>query len=215
MRLTHDAIREGMNDLQKAASELEQGPTALSKVQSTLAELRRCILLHAKQEDERFFKILNELFDGVVDKAGIPREHEVDIKDVRTVEERLAEFGAGRATAAAVREALNHWVAAAEAHLVHEEEVMMPLTEKVADAVEGRAAAVHRILSVDLDEYRAHQLPYVTRQLSRAEQPGKLRMYVAALKLVASPEEYATYSGLIARSVTEQGRSALAQAGLL
>ena len=40
-------------------------------------------------------------------------------------------------------------------------------------------------------------------------------MYVAALKAVATPEEYATYAGLIAQSVTEQGRSALAKAGLI
>lgn len=215
MRLTHDAIRQGMRDLQAAAGDLGRDAAALSNAQSTLAELRRCIDLHAKQEDECFFGVLNRLFDDVVARAGIPREHEEDVQDVRKVAEKLAGFGAGRASAADVRAVLDHWAKAVEAHLVHEEEIMMPLTEKVAPTMPERAAVVHDILAVDEAEYRAHQLEYVTRQLSRAEAPGKLRMYVAALKAVATPDEYRDYAPLIARSVTAPARAALAQAALI
>lgn len=179
MRLTHEALRDGFSQLSAAAAAGD-----FDRAASSFTELLDVIDLHKEHEERVFFPMLDELFDGAVAKAGL-RENHVN-EDAIAVRVDVAIEARDLAT---LQQSLTEWAPSFEAHLFEEEEVMMPLTERVAPTLEGRAAAVHEILAVDWERLKTIQIPYVVRSLSATKPYGPLRMFVAALQ-VAAGEEY-------------------------
>lgn len=175
MRLTHDALRSGFAAVRAAANagDLE---TAAAQWRALCA----VIALHMKQEEASFFPLLDRLFDDAVANAKLRDTHEREVAH----EERVEAAFAAQDVVALVA-ALDAWAPDFEAHLAHEEEVMMPLTERVAPTLEGRAAAVHEILAVDWSELRSTQLPYVAKALASTKPYGAVRMFVSAVQAAA------------------------------
>merc|ERR1712083_876938 len=62
MRLTHEAIRSGMKDLQDA---LQSESSDMDDIKDVFGNLNRCIEVHAQQEDTVFFPLLNKQFENV------------------------------------------------------------------------------------------------------------------------------------------------------
>lgn len=176
MRLTHEALRSGFTALREAAAAGD-----LTVARSSFEALRAVIDLHALQEEEVFFPLLDDKFDGVVRQAGLREAHVREHAHQRAVETALA-----RGDAASAHAAIEGWAGSFETHLQAEEDVMMPLTEKVAPTLEGRAAHVRQILEVDWRALKSTQLPYVLGELGRTKPYGPLRMYVAALQVSAA-----------------------------
>lgn len=187
MRLTHDALRVGMTELERALDQLEtEGPAPL---RGALEPLRATLDLHRRQEDERFFPVLDRIAEGVITAEALQAEHDDDVEDMSAIDEVLADWSPARAEelAALVRA----WIADMQAHLEHEETIMMPLVGKTADTPQGRVAVVRDIVEVDLDAFLSVQIPYVVRQLGGSDFAPKLPMFLRALTVVLTEEELA------------------------
>lgn len=77
---------------------------------------------------------------------------------------------------------------------------MMPLTERVAPTLDGRAAAVREILDVDWAALERDHLPYVVSTLAATKPYGPVRMFVAALQAAAG-DRYGELSPIVVASV--------------
>ncbi len=176
MRLTHDALRAGFAEVRAAIA----AGSAPAEVRETYGALRRALELHAAQEEQVFFPVLDERCGGAVREAGLRDAHEREEAHQLAFEAALAE-GEQRAMAATIEA----WAPSFEAHLADEEAIMMPLTHKTADTAEGRALVVRRIMETDWEALKRDQLGYVVASLSRTKPFGPLRMYVAAVQVAA------------------------------
>lgn len=187
MRLTHDAVRDGVQRCQSLAAEL---PGAARELRAVYDETRRCIEVHASIEERGFFPLLDRLFDDVALQAGFRDEHAEEEARHRAI---LSSFealdagldGAGRELAWQ----LSVWEREVETHLVHEEEVMMPLTQRVADTLDGRAEAVRAIIDTDRANVEAVLVPWVASRLEATKPFGPVRMFVSALQVSHPPEQ--------------------------
>lgn len=175
MRLTHDALRSGFAAVHAAAN---AGDLEIAAAQ--WHALCAVIALHMKQEETSFFPLLDRLFDQAVAKANLRDTHERELAHEERVEAAIE-----AQDRAALVAALDAWAPDFEAHLAHEEEVMMPLTDRVATTPEGRAAAVNEILNVDWEALRTSQLPYVAHALASTKPYGTVRMFVSAVQAAA------------------------------
>lgn len=204
MRLTHEALRVGFAELGGCA---ERGD--IEGAAAVWNGLRDVVALHKQQEEEAFFPLLDEQFDGAVERAGLRSTHLEEEEHERMIEAAIA---AGDADA--LRRAWATWSAAFERHLFEEEEVMMPLTQRVAPTIEGRARAVRTLLDVDWNGLRDRQLPYVVSALERARPFGQLRMFVAAVQL-SSGDRYDELVPVIRGALSEDAAAQLANLGHL
>lgn len=177
MRLTHDALRVGFAELGGA---IESGDLAGARERH--AALTTVIALHAAQEERVFFPLLDERFDKAVAEAGL--------RDLHVREHGLeSAFASALASGdlAAAGEAFTAWNQSFEDHLKREEDVMMPLTEKVDPTLEGRARAVKSIMDLDWERLKSVQLPYVVSALARTKPlGGPVRMFVSAVQTSAA-----------------------------
>ncbi len=204
MRLTHEALRAGLAGLVESA---EAGD--LAGVRSGFGALRPVIRLHAQHEEQVFFPMLDRLFDGAVEKGGLRDAH---VRE-EAHEERLASaLETGDLPAA--RAAVADWQSSFEAHLVDEEELMMPLTAQVAPTQEGRAAAVREILELDWAALKTVHLPYVAASLAANKPYGPVRMFVAALQSAAD-ERYAELEPVLRAALPAPVAASLQQHGHL
>ncbi|MCA9557004.1 MAG: hemerythrin domain-containing protein, partial [Myxococcales bacterium] len=167
MRLTHEALRAGFADIRAAVHE----GASVDAVRARYVDLARCIAVHAAQEDQMFFPILDARFDGAVRDADLRTAHAREDALQAAFEDALE-----RADRDALRVAVDAWAPSFEAHLADEEAVMMPLTQTVADTPEGRAAVVRRIMEVDWEGMKRDQLGYVTASLAATKPLGPVRM---------------------------------------
>ncbi len=177
MRLTHDALRAGFAQLRAAVLD----GASIDTVRARAADLARCIAVHAAQEDQVFFPLLDARFDGAVRVAGLRAAHTREDALQAALEAALE-----RADRDALALAVDAWAPSFEAHLTDEEAVMMPLTQRVADTIEGRAAVVRRIMEVDWEGMKQDQLGYVTARLAETKPLGPVRMFVAAVQAAAA-----------------------------
>ncbi len=181
----------------------------LEQVGLELTALQGAIQLHARHEEEVFFPLLDRLFDDAVLNANLRDAHEREDKYEAAL---IAALEAEDIDA--VRDAITAWAPSFEKHLVDEEEVMMPLTQRVHETVEGRAAAVADIVALDWSTFQEKQLPYVLRSLSDTKPYGPLRMYVAAVE-ISTGERFSELQSIIATNVAPEKADLLRQHGHL
>lgn len=92
--------------------------------------------------------------------------------------------------------------------------VMMPLTMKTADSLEGRGAIVHDILSIDMDGLLTNLLPIAFRELERTKPFGKLMFYLKALQYSTTPAEFEKVVAVVHASVSTETFEKLEKAGV-
>jgi histidine triad (HIT) family protein len=186
MRLAHEAVRIDADQLEKQALVGD-----VAGVVSTWTALRRFIDLHMRQEELAFFPKLDGDFDGAVRDAKLRDEHDEDLSSERKVRSAIAaaQDEASDASLATLKEAVSEWVALHRHHLEHEEEVMMPLTEKIG-TFPDRCAFVHSLIALDQQEFRDFMFPYVVSRLAMGRPPPMLAAYLQSVRIASLHGEW-------------------------
>lgn len=195
MRNAHEALRASIRVQER---HLDRGDVAAFTAE--WRDFGRALAVHMAMEDRAMFPLLDEVGGGACAQAGLPAEHLEDVTLSRAVEEALPDPSAARGAWQAWRDSHLH-------HLEHEEQVMMPLTMKVAGTPEARARVVHdRLLTgceslPDFDWY----VGWVVRLLSEHGSEGQpanvaVRVFAWGLQHVCSPAQWRRLRPTVQRS---------------
>ena len=193
MRNYHEVLR---NDLAKvlallaAAGDLAGFATAWDGYCAAIA-------VHAAMEDGvegsggGSAAMLDHYFDGAAGAAVFKEEHVHEHAHQRVVTAAIDEGPA------ALRAAFETYRVAAEAHLKHEEDVMMPLVARLASPKAPKFAqwcVTAGIAYGGFEHFVAHGVQSLATYGSAKNTPaGATRVWVHALKSVCSPEQWAAY----------------------
>ena len=177
MRLTHEAIRRGLEELEKA---LEASPHSWGATGAAFAGVTRCIQLHAAQEDLRFYPPLEEKEPGI--SAPFTHEHTDEISEMKRLSEEIEQAKANDWDKSRLEGDIRAFIADHRAHLVHEEEVLLEKLPVLFTYMES-VGVVRSILDYNTSEFEEFQLPWVYERLM----PPQREMYSAMLK-GCSPE---------------------------
>lgn len=191
MRNYHEVLR---NDLSKVLAPLADAGDVPAFAVAWKGYVQ-AIAVHAAMEDgvdgagRGITRLLDQYFDGAVNAAVFRAEHvaEHDLQDAVT---RAVASGAG-----ALREAFVAYRACAEAHLVHEEDIMMPL---VARLPRDDKAALFAEWCVSagwahggFETFIAHGVASLATFGSTKNSPaGATRVFVHSLKTVSTPDQW-------------------------
>lgn len=190
MRLTHDVERMHLENFENFAG---AGFDAKA-VELELETFGRLLRLHMRHEDLQLFNMLDDGFDGIATKEGLRDEH---VEDTALFEAVVDSKGDAEAFSAAI----GPYVAFEREHLEHEELVLMPRVKETADSELGRGAEIQKILMVDFDEYRDFMCAHVVGMLAKRAPYPKLRMYVSALQISTTWEQYDVLLPIVKASV--------------
>jgi hypothetical protein len=200
MRNYHEVLR---NDLAKVLAPLaEAGDVA--RFASAWMAYTKAIAVHAAMEDGvegaggGSAAMLDHHFDGAAGAATFREEH---------VHEHAMQAAVTRAIrdgAAPTRQAFAAYRAMAEAHLQHEEDIMMPLVARLPQPKAPLFA--HWCVSAgiaqgDFDHFVTHGVASLAAHGSAKNTPvGATRVFVHALKTVCTPAQWARYQPLARRA---------------
>jgi hypothetical protein len=193
MRNYHEVLR---NDLAKVLAPL----AAAGDVAPFAAAWRdycAAIAVHAAMEDGvegaggGSAAMLDHYFDGAADAPLFKEEH------VREHASQRAVTVAAAAGPDALRTAFEAYRSVAEAHLQHEEDVMMPLVARLANPKAPKFAqwcVTAGIAHGGFEHFVAHGVKSLATHGSTKNAPVvATRVWVHALKAVCSPEQWAAY----------------------
>jgi len=180
MRLSHEAIRFAVKDIEEASKDKD---VKIDRLQTIYNDLERMFALHGQQEDDVFFPLLDKKFDEIISKKGILSIHSEDTKLRNNIKESFDSKDK-------LIKALKEWTDHLSEHMKVEEEVMMPLTMKTADSVEERGAIVRNIINVNRKEFTQYQFEYVLNKLVKHKPFGAVLMYCKAVQMASNKEEY-------------------------
>lgn len=193
MRNYHEVLR---NDLAKVLAPLAEA----GDVPAFAAEWKAYTLaigVHAAMEDGvagaggGSAAMLDYYFDGAAGAAMFKAEH----VDEHAMQQAVTDAIQGDATA--VREAFLAYRKSAEAHLLHEEDIMMPLVARLPQPKAPIFA--HWCLSAGIahggfDHFVAHGVKSLAAYGSAKNTPvGATRVFVHALKTLCTPGQWAHY----------------------
>lgn len=202
MRNYHEVLR---NDLAKVLTPLaEAGDTA--GFAGAWADYRRAIAVHAAMEDGvdgaggGSARMLDHHFDGAAGAAMFRQEHEQEHAA------QAAVTGAIGQGPAALRAAFVAYREIAEAHLRHEEDIMMPLVARLPQPkapLFAQWCVSAGIAQGDFDHFVAHGVRSLSTWGSTSNSPaGATRVFVHALKATCTPDQWARYQPLACRAAT-------------
>jgi hypothetical protein len=200
MRNYHEVLR---NDLAQVLTPLAQAGR-LSAFAAAWLAYTRAIAVHAAMEDGvegaggGSARMLDHHFDGAAGAAMFRDEHEQEHAAQAAVTQALAEGEA------ATRAAFFAYREVAEAHLQHEEDIMMPL---VARLPQPRAPLFAQwcvsagIAQGDFDHFVEHGVQSLATWGSAKNSPaGATRVFVHALKTLCTPAQWQRYLPLARRA---------------
>ena len=193
MRNYHEVLR---NDLAKVLAPL----AAAGDVDGFAAaweNYRAAIAVHAAMEDGvdgaggGSTAMLDHYFDGAAGASVFKEEHVHEHAAQRLVTAALAQGPA------ALRAAFDAYRVVAEAHLQHEEDVMVPLVMRLPAPKAPKFAqwcVSAGIAHGGFEHFVAHGVSSLATHGSAKNTPAvATRVWVAALKAVCSPDQWATY----------------------
>jgi hypothetical protein len=200
MRNYHEVLR---NDLAKVLAPLAERGDLAGFAPAWRAYVD-AIAVHAAMEDGvagaggGITAMLDLHFDGAANAALFHAEH-VEEHELQAAVTRAIPLGVG-----ALRDAFAAYRGCAEAHLLHEEDIMMPLVNRLPR--EGKAALFAQwcvsagIAHGGFKHLVAHGVASLAAFGSTKNSPvGATRVFVHSLKTVCTPEQWARY-GPVARS---------------
>ena len=204
MRNYHEVLR---NDLAKLLTPLaEAGDVAA--FDAAWADYRVAIAVHAAMEDGvtgaggGSAAMLDHYFDGAAGAAMFKAEHVEEHAVQQAVTDALP-LGA-----AALCAAFMAYRAFAEAHLLHEEDIMMPLVARLPvprAPLFAQWCVSAGIATGDFEHFVAHGVRSLANFGSAKNTPeGATRVFVHALKTVCTPTQWAQYLP-VARSAATPG----------
>jgi hypothetical protein len=192
MRNYHEVLR---NDLSKVLAPLASAGD-LAGFTAAWDAYRAAIAVHAAMEDGvegaggGSAAMLDHYFDGAADAVLFKEEHVQEHALQRVV---TAALGDG---AAALLTAFEAYRVFAEAHLKHEEDVMMPLVQRLPMPKAAKFAqwcVTAGIAHGGFEHFVAHGVESLATHGSGKNTPaGATRVFVHSLKSVCSPEQWAS-----------------------
>lgn len=190
MRNYHEALR---NDLAKVLAPMARAGD-LAGFADAWSDYARGIAVHAAMEDGidgaggGLVAMLDHHFDGAAGTARFRAEHVAEHALQREVTDAI-----GRGPAA-VREAFDRYRVMAEAHLKHEEDVMMPLVARLPAPKApwfARWCLAAGIAQGDFEHFVAHGVGSLAAHGSTRNTPaGATRVFLHSLKTVCTPEQW-------------------------
>jgi hypothetical protein len=197
-RLTHDAVRSGLNDcaveLEALPSDLDNANEAITKLAELLAVTDLITALTAKSLIPRLSMLYKKPEVDHVELAALQAQTDaaranVDkyIAVVREDEKTPSKSWANK-----LFKSFGAWRAPIELTMVKVEELCSEHGPKVSPDVYGRARAVNVMFDVvGLDAILAVHLPFVLHQLAHVKRSyNHLRMMCSTLQTVMTPEEW-------------------------
>jgi hemoglobin-like flavoprotein len=178
MRLTHEAIRAGLNKLEALNSNLS--PATAPQLKAAFGEVKRVIELHANQEDNAFYPPLEEKRPNIT--HAFTEEHKAEHQAFEQLSRQIENMTEEASGLEEIQTSMKDWIAQHRAHLVHEEDILMKILPKAFTYVES-VAVVRGILEYDLNEFEQFQLGWVFERLKGPQR----KVYLAMLK-GCSPE---------------------------
>lgn len=200
MRLTHKAIRAGLNRLEALNETLS--PATAPQLKSVFGEVKRVIELHADQEDNAFYPPLEAKRPNIT--HAFTEEHEAEHRAFERLSLQMEALPNGNGDLNEIQTSMRDWIQQHRDHLVHEEEILMEILPKTFTYVES-VAVVRGILQYDLQEYEQFQLPWVFNRLKGPQRKVYLGMlkgcspkdkfpdFVARVRPYLNPEEIQTF----------------------
>jgi len=202
MRNYHEVLR---NDLSKVLTPLAQ-TGAVADFAAAWQGYCKAIAVHAAMEDGvegaggGSAAMLDLHFDGAAGAALFAAEH---------VEEHAMQHAVGDAIpngAEAVRSAFASYRVFAEAHLKHEEDIMMPLVARLPMSAKPALFATWclsaGIAHGEFEHFVAHGVQSLSTFGSAKNTPvGATRVFVHALKTLCTPMQWATYGPVARRAM--------------
>eukprot|EP00741_Cyanophora_paradoxa_P020101 tig00021234_g19402.t1 len=201
MRMTHEALRAGLKDCRDAAAKLHEEAAALEQLKAAFEALAAAIEIHARTEDTQMFPLLDRLFDGVASKE-LAKLHAVEFKEHEGIRAALA-----AASVPDLQRLVAEWADDHEKHLVAEEEIMTPLTEKIGRDWMERGAEVRKFLTARPADTEA-LLKFVAPRLAGQ----KLQLFASAIQGSSSASEYAGHLRTMKEAVAPAVWAALPKA---
>ncbi len=199
MRLTHEAIRAGLNQLEALNNELS--PATAPQLKAAFGEVKRVIELHADQEDNAFYPPLEEKRPNIT--HAFSEEHEAEHRAFEQLSRQMENLPEEASGLLEVQGSMKDWIAQHRAHLVHEEDILMNILPKTFTYVES-VDVVRSILEYDLNEFEQFQLGWVFKRLKGPQRKvylgmlkgcspeGKFPDFVAKIRHSLNPEEMQT-----------------------
>ena len=193
MRNYHEVLR---NDLAKVLAPLSQSGD-VAGFASAWKAYTMAIAVHASMEDGvegaggGSAAMLDHYFDGAAGAATFKAEHVHEHAVQQAVTDAIA------AGVAAVQEAFTAYRSVAEAHLKHEEDIMMPLVARLPQPKAPLFA--HWCVSAGIahggfEHFVAHGVQSLSAFGSAKNSPaGATRVFLHALKTVCTPSQWAHY----------------------
>ena len=191
MRNYHEVLR---NDLAKVLAPAAEAGDVV-RFASDWQAYGRAIAVHAAMEDGvpgaggGSAAMLDHFFDGAAGAATFKAEHVAEHAMQQTVTDAIP------AGASAVREAFAAYRMVAEAHLKHEEDIMMPLVARLPQPKAPLFAdwcVSAGIAQGDFEHFVAHGVESRSAHGSAKNTPaGATRVFVHALKTVGTPTQWA------------------------
>jgi Hemerythrin HHE cation binding domain len=199
LRNTHEAFRTSIR-LQEQALKLGDD----TRLRAEWRAFRRALAVHVAMEDHTMFALLDEVGADAITAAHLPDEH---VEDQRFAAQVDAALAAGRA--AWLYGSWMAWKDVHLRHLVHEEEIITPLTVKTAPTPQARGRIVHeRVLTPteSLPDF-AWAIAWVVRHLSEfgsTAQPPHVatRVFAWGLQNACSRSQWRRLRPIVQRNCT-------------
>jgi len=201
MRNYHEVLR---NDLARVLTPRAEAGD-LAGFEAGWKDYVDAIAVHAAMEDGvegaggGITTMLDQYFDGAVDAAMFRAEH-VDEHHLQLAVTRALRQGAG-----ALRDAYAAYRVCAEAHLLHEEDIMMPLVARLPKETKAALFAEWCVSAGvahgGFDHLVAHGVASLAAFGSTKNTPaGATRVFVHSLKAVCTPGQWARYLPIARRA---------------
>ncbi len=168
MRLTHEAIRRGLEALEQTA----ENKAPVEDLESAFQSVWNCIQLHAAQEDKVFYGALEERHPGLT--APFTQEHDAEAKQIEFIEKRLKSSQHDAEVAPELYADILSFIQTHREHLKHEEEILMELLPRTFTYPES-VEVVRKILAYDMPVYR-EIAPWILARLQGGQRETYLGM---------------------------------------
>ena len=167
--------------------------------------LQRALNMHMHMENNGFFQLLDSIGNSAVSNARLGDEHTHDLELQEKVDQAIS-----GSDVSALKEAFKAWSDEHLAHLVHEEEIMMPIIPNAGKTCIDHGQVVHdRLLSViDSPEEFDWTLGWILNKLMNAkhsEPPPELmvRVFVWGLHYSADDKQWQRWLPIIKDNVPD------------
>lgn len=206
MRLTHEAIRSGLQQLETMNQGLS--PANAGQLKDAFGEVKRVIELHADQEDNAFYPPLEKKRPALTHTFS--EEHEAEHRAFDHLNNLMEDLPKDTSNLPQIQEAMDQWIAQHRDHLVHEEEILMKVLPKAFTYVES-VEVVRSILDYDLDEFEQFQLGWVFNRLKGPQR----KVYLGMLKGCSPRGKYPDFAAKIRPLLLSEETTSYEKEGLL